>query len=593
MPYCYKYIHLHIMQRQLLIIIILLWSIVASGIAKAHERIITPKWNTECSDFRHATTDEMGNLTDSYTRMGCDTVNIIDTQCEGDYDISCFMKITNLNEKPYTSYPQYYYNDKGNLCKGTSVKCPVYGWVIGMKDMQHYNVIQMRAAAQDDEIYEIKGVEFRVVTVNDGDTTYHSDWKTCHYNDLVNKSSQHNMWIQYSNNTLWFGGGWSAEIPWDVIYNLPSFGPYTGLYLSAATKVRVDDALIIVVDKESQPHTSITAEQLDQYYRGQTCAFIEGFWDVTINNRKDNRIKMGGDYSLGVVYNGYNYLMIYLDGATIYPGKWKEGDIKAILTPSEAGYYDAIWYDAEGRKMDNALAFFFGKELILDFQNDKTRLTLTRSKRYITPSATSSSASGTGFALTSDGYLATNYHVIRNAENIVVHGLNREFPQSFNADIVAVDSINDLAILHINDDNFIDFGELPYSISDCIGRNGESVFYMGYPKPDILGMDIKTAIGHISAVQDLYLTSVDIDHGSSGSPLFDDEGNVIGVIVSILPNSRTNIEANFVVKSQHLLKLIEKVEGIKLRQVNKIKELSHPDRIEAIAPYVFLLEVTI
>ena len=318
------------MQRQLLITIILLWSITTSWVAEAQERIITPKWHTERSDFRHATTDETGNLTDSYTRMDYDTVNIIDTQCNGDYDISCFMKITNLHEKPYTTYPQYYYNEKGELCKGTSIKRPIYGWVIGMKDMQHYNVILMRAAAQDDEIYEIKGVEFRVATINNGDTTYHSDWKTCHYNDLVNKSTQHNMWIQYSNNTLWFGGGWSAEIPWDVIYNLPSFGPYTGLYLSAATKVRVDDALIIVVDKELQPHTSITTDVLNQYYSRQTCAYIEGFWDVTIDKRRDNRIKMGGDYSLGVVYDGHNYLMIYLDGATIYPGKWKEGDIVVV-----------------------------------------------------------------------------------------------------------------------------------------------------------------------------------------------------------------------------------------------------------------------
>jgi S1-C subfamily serine protease len=242
--------------------------------------------------------------------------------------------------------------------------------------------------------------------------------------------------------------------------------------------------------------------------------------------------------------------------------------------------------------MDDALAFLYGNELILDFKDNKTRLTLTRSKKYITPPPADTPSQGTGFALTSDGYLATNYHVIRNAKEVVVHGLNREFPQSFNADIVAVDSINDLAILHINDNNFIDFGELPYSIINRIARKGETVFYMGYPRTDIVGYEIKTAIGHISAIEGLYLTSVDVDHGSSGSPLFDDDGNVIGIIVSIFPNYRTNLEASYAVKSQHLLKLIETVDGINLQQKNKTKELSYPDRIETIAPFVYLIHAT-
>ena len=559
----------------------------------ARQSIITPKWHTEESTFRRATINENGGLTDSYMRKGCDTVNIIDTQAGRKYDMTVYANITNLHNNTYSRYPQYYYNSKGKLCKETSAERPIYGWVVGMKDMQHYNAILMRPTLGDDILYENPGIEYRVVTINGNDTIYHCEWKSCYYNTLVNKSSQYTMWIQYSNDVLRFGGGWSHELPWDMIYNIPTMGPYTGLYLSSGAKVSIDDAFIIIDDKEVQPRTPYTSETLDSYYSNNRCAFVEGFWDVVLKDSSSKTIKMGGNYSLGIVNNGFEYYMIYLEGAEIYPGKWNEGDVKAILTPHESGYYNVVWYDAEGYKIENVMAFLEGDILRLNFIDEDTQLTLTRSKKYITTSQPTTSF-GSGFAITSDGYLATNFHVVRDAKQIDVLCLNREFPQSFNAEIVVADSINDLAILRINDDNFISFGELPYSISNRMARKGESVFYMGYPRPTLLDIETKTSTGQITAIapsRSTYMVSIDIDSGSSGSPVFDNEGNVIGVIVSQIPEQYTSIEANFAVKSQYLLNLIEKVEDVKLQQNNTIKELSHPDRIEAIAPYILFLSV--
>lgn len=583
------------MQRHISIILLLLF-LIAPSAAKDKTRLINLQWNTYNSDFRQATVDDQGTLTDSYTHMGCDTVNVINLDVSDEYSVSIHFHLTNLHEKPYTTYPQYYYDKNGKICTARPVERPIYGWVIGMEDMQHYNAILMRPAPQDDELYEDVGIEYRVVTINGNDTTYHTDWKVCYYNDLVNKSSQYTMWIQYHNNTLRFGGGWSNDIAWDVVYNIPPMGSYTGLYLSAGAKISIENAFVIINDKESQPHLDITAYMLDDYYRNNSHAFIEGFWDVALDNRPINRIKMGGKYSLGIIYNGYNYYMIYLDGAEKYPGKWNEGDIKGILTPSASGYYQAVWYDAEGSKMENILAFLNGNELTLDFVDDDTRLTLTRSKHYITPSTTAMCAFGSGFALSSDGYIATNHHVIRNARNIEVHCMNTEFQETFNAEVVAIDSINDLAIIRINDDNFVGLDELPYSISDRTARKGETIFYAGYPIPDLIGAELKTSMGEVNATNGLrrsqYMVSVDVDRGSSGSPLFDNEGNVIGVIVSILENDITNLNANFAVKASYLLKLAKGVEGLDMPHDNKTKELSHPDRIEAIAPFVYLLYVT-
>ena len=583
------------MQR-ILSIAILLMCLVVQPETMARSVYIIPQWHTESSDFRHATSDTNGNLTDSYTHMGCDTVNMIDLGVQGLYDLCIYMDITNLHEKSYTKYAQYYHDEKGKIKKGPMVERPIYGWVVGMQDMQHYNVILMRATAQDDELYESNNIEYRVATINAGDTTYHCEWKETPRYNLVSKSSQNYMWLQYNNNTLWFGGGYIDEVPWDIVYNLPSFGPYTGLYLTAGSEVKVENAAILVEDKETQPHLGLTSSLLDYYFGNNVCSFVEGFWDVTLEQLPVNRIKMGGKYSLAVVCDGYKYYMVYISGADIYPGKWREGDVKAIMTPSEAGHYDVVWYDAEGHKMENALAFLNGNELIIYFNDEDSRLILTRSKQYIPPPPAMRRMSGSGFALTTDGYIATNHHVIRNAQDIKVYCMGSSFQERFYADVVAVDSIHDLAIIHINDDNFVGFNELPYSISDRIVRKGEEVFYMGYPDPGRFTSEIKTAKGEITAINPSgpnYTTSVDVEHGSSGSPLFDSNGNVIGVIVSILPGRLTNLEIDHAVKAKYLLKLIEKTDGIHLQHNNKIKELSHPDRIEAIAPYVFLLEVTI
>ncbi|MEZ5008819.1 MAG: serine protease [Chitinophagales bacterium] len=108
-------------------------------------------------------------------------------------------------------------------------------------------------------------------------------------------------------------------------------------------------------------------------------------------------------------------------------------------------------------------------------------------------------SSGTGFALTSNGLIVTNHHVVDGANSIIIRGVNGSFDKTFNAKVLLTDKNNDLAILKIEDPSFIDLGETPYTIKTNLVSVGENVFVLGYPLRATMGDEIKLTNGIISS----------------------------------------------------------------------------------------------
>lgn len=581
------------MQRFRHILVIILLSIATVHIhATTHERMIIPQWNVYNSDFRNASIDANGSLTDTYTREGCDTVNVIDTNISGKHTLSISVTISNLHNNPYKYYSCRTYNDKGQTKRGKSVQRPIYGWVIGLKDMLHYNAVLMRPSKGGYDLYSHSGMEMCIVTINDSDTIYHTQWQPYSSNNNNYNNGTHTIWMQYKNNTLMVGSGWDVDMPHVAAHNIELYGNKTGLYLDAGSKVCVEDAMIIIEEQESPTLTPWNSETLYQYFYYNTTSTVEGLWEIVLENRRKNGVKIGGEYKLAIVANGNNYDIIYLSGANIHPKQWREGMLKGRMTPYASGCYKVEWFDAEGDKMDNILAWCYGNDIKIEFIDENTMLYLTRSnEKEIIETST---GYGTGFALNSNGYIATNYHVVRNSKNIIICQMEgTDIVKAYKAQTIARDSINDIAILRINDDTFTTLGDIPYHISNREVRKGEKIFYMGYPVMEILSTEIKTSDGIITAIYGLnpsqYMVSIDIDHGSSGSPVFDIDGNIIGIVVSKIQDGSTSIEANFAIKIEKLFDLMSKVEGMNTIPTNKIKGLSHPDKIEAIAPYIYII----
>ncbi len=171
--------------------------------------------------------------------------------------------------------------------------------------------------------------------------------------------------------------------------------------------------------------------------------------------------------------------------------------------------------------------------------------------------------SGTGFFVTSDGYIITNNHVIADASHIDVQVASGK---SYVAEIVTRDPNNDVALLKIDAKATV---PLPIGQASAI-KKGADVFTLGYPLPDLEGNELKATFGKVNAFSGMYgdirflQIDVPIQPGNSGGPLITDEGAVIGITTSTMA-SREVIRAiqrvpqavNYAVKSEYILPLLQ------------------------------------
>ena len=141
------------------------------------------------------------------------------------------------------------------------------------------------------------------------------------------------------------------------------------------------------------------------------------------------------------------------------------------------------------------------------------------------------SCAGSGFVLTQDGYIVTNNHVVSDADEgtIVVRLYSGE---EYTADVVGTDTMNDVALLKIEteglqtvtigDSDEIEVGEIVEAIGNPLG---ELTFTMTAGYISALDREINADGTPINMLQ----TDAAINSGNSGGPLFDMNGNVIGI----------------------------------------------------------------
>ena len=200
--------------------------------------------------------------------------------------------------------------------------------------------------------------------------------------------------------------------------------------------------------------------------------------------------------------------------------------------------------------------------------------------------------SGTGFALTSDGYIVTSYHVIQGADSLLIEGRDR---QRYRAEPVFSDVAHDLAILRIKDRNFNGFGRLPYSFKRGAAELGEKIYTLGYPREDQVyndgSLSARTGFEGDSA---FYQISIPVNPGNSGGPLLDDRGNLIGIISGRQMDVQS---AAFATKSSYLMKLVDSlsamnsVQPYNLPRTNQLAGSSRPQQIRKLQDYVFVVKV--
>lgn len=159
-----------------------------------------------------------------------------------------------------------------------------------------------------------------------------------------------------------------------------------------------------------------------------------------------------------------------------------------------------------------------------------------------------SQALGSGFVISEDGFIVTNNHVIQGADEVLI-----EFFEGFEleAKIIGTDPNTDLALLKVESDKplkYVSWGDSE------VARVGDWVVAMGNP----LGQGFSVSAGIVSArgralsgsYDDYIQTDAAINRGNSGGPLFNMNGDVIGVNTAILSPNGGSIGIGFAMSSR-------------------------------------------
>lgn len=199
----------------------------------------------------------------------------------------------------------------------------------------------------------------------------------------------------------------------------------------------------------------------------------------------------------------------------------------------------------------------------------------------------------TGFLIdANNNYIVTNAHVVKEAKNQLI--VENTKGDQFNAEAIYVDQKRDLAIIKIRDNTFKKLPPMPYSIRKTNAGLGEQVFMLGYPKQEIVYGE-----GYVSAKNGYQMDTIycqlntAANEGSSGSPVINKKGELIGILTSTERNAQGVVYA---IKSANIFRAVEEAKkidtnaDIKITSGSGLKGLDRESQIRKMEDYVFMVK---
>lgn len=179
----------------------------------------------------------------------------------------------------------------------------------------------------------------------------------------------------------------------------------------------------------------------------------------------------------------------------------------------------------------------------------------------IAPADETPKASGSGAIVSTTGHVLTAAHVVAGARGVRI--ITAQGKKS--ASVLRIDAVNDVAVLKLTDGTYPALS----LVSSRTIRLGQPVSTIGFPNTAIQGFSPKVTRGEISSLNGIgddpraWQISAPVQPGNSGGPLLDENGSVIGVVVSKLGIRAAKItgdipqNVNYAVKSSYALALLE------------------------------------
>lgn len=248
------------------------------------------------------------------------------------------------------------------------------------------------------------------------------------------------------------------------------------------------------------------------------------------------------------------------------------------------------WYT---RQASNAELQQLRREFKIEVANKKNEvLDEVNAKISKAPVDAEPISGGTGFLIDGKGYLVTNAHVIKGGSTFIVQN-NKG--QEFRAKTAYVNFNSDVAILKINDDDFKVHSVLPYSFRKGGSDLGEPLFTLGFPREEIVYnegyMSAKTGYNGDTLTCQI---GVPANPGNSGGPVFNRNGEVIGIINTRLKQAEGVV---FALTAKNIIRTLETIKkedstfrNLKLPSNTQIKGMDRVQQIKKIEDCVFMVK---
>jgi S1-C subfamily serine protease len=329
---------------------------------------------------------------------------------------------------------------------------------------------------------------------------------------------------------------------------------------------------------------------------------IEGIWSVHLTH---NFIASNGDIktketeeTVGIFFNNQNE---YFGGPGFHNINFgDESENFVFYKTASSSVYSYSRKGARGHAVLNGNVILQYSYQVPNKERDKKYIAnypkyiidYTYTKMYPDLNASlPSSSSGTGFALNSEGFIVTNYHVVGDSKKITVIGVNGDFNTKHDANVIITDKKNDLAIIKVS----TNLGNIPYKIKSQNSDVATEVYALGFPLRASMGDELKFTKGDISAKSGFqgditsYQHTIAVQPGNSGGPMFDVDGYLVGVINAKHIGAEN---VSYSIKSKYLLNLIDEASSkISHSTTNLMYKKNIKDQVKQIRNFIYIIEV--
>jgi S1-C subfamily serine protease len=373
--------------------------------------------------------------------------------------------------------------------------------------------------------------------------------------------------------------------------------PNGGLHFK--TNKKIDFAQWIKLEVDQYEDFSIESEI--KFAGGSSDAFYGIIYGVKDwDNYHFFCINASGYYNYGVRYEGLNavfsgnlYSSHILKGKQVNKLKIKKSGKKAYFSVNGEILDNFNYRPISGKRVGFVV---FDAKINLEVANLIYKKDIDPDAVEVDKSDEKYTSSGSGFIISQKGYVVTNFHVIEQIEKCFVELKINNESKTFEAEVVQKDPKSDLAILKIKGATLdtVQF-KIPYTYPTSSTDVGTQVFTLGYPMAlTAMGKEVKFTDGKISAKTGYngdissYQTSVPVQPGNSGGPLFDNEGKLVGIINAKIMEADN---VSYAIKSSNLRNLYDLLpDQIETASKNEIAGLPLEQKIKLLSNFTVLIK---